>query len=145
ELIADLRAAAVVRNVMCHGSWGMPDDADRSLPLFVNKRIEKFETPIDIAYLEQLQRHTAELACAVINTVTHMGWQFPGSSGPEDPILRRNEGATVAAGIQLSAQLPRRCCRSASSWCSHSMARAGRLSRAAAASWRSKPWSKRLI
>lgn len=90
ELIADLRAAAVVRNVICHGSWGMPDDAGRSLPLFVNKRIEKFETPIDTAYLERLQRHTAELACAVINTVTHMGWQFPGSSGPGDPIFRRS-------------------------------------------------------
>lgn len=90
ELIADLRAAAVVRNVICHGSWGMPDDAGRSLPLFVNKRIEKFETSIDIAYLDQLQRHAAELACAVINTVTHMGWQFPGSSGPGNPILRRS-------------------------------------------------------
>lgn len=89
ELIADLRAAAVVRNVICHGSWGMPDDAGRSLPMFVNKRIEKFESPIDIGYLDQLQRHTAELACAVINTVTHMGWQFPGSSGPGNPILRR--------------------------------------------------------
>lgn len=90
ELIADLRAAAVVRNVICHGSWGMPDDAGRSLPLFVNKRIEKFETPIDTTYLDQLRRHTAELACAVINTVTHMGWQFPGSSGPGDPIFRRS-------------------------------------------------------
>lgn len=87
ELIADLRAAAVIRNVICHGSWGVPDDIGRSLPLFVNKRIEKFEPPIDIAYLDQLQRHTAELACAVINTVTHMGWQFPGSRGPGDPIL----------------------------------------------------------
>lgn len=90
ELIADLRAAAVIRNVICHGSWGMPDDAGRSLPLFVNKRIEKFETSIDTAYLDLLQRHTAELACAVINTVTHMGWQFPGSSGPGDPIFRRS-------------------------------------------------------
>lgn len=90
ELIADLRGAAVIRNVICHGSWGMPDDAGRSLPLFVNKRIEKFETPIATAYLDQLQRHTAELACVVINTVTHMGWQFPGSSGPGDPIFRRS-------------------------------------------------------
>lgn len=90
ELVADLRAAAVIRNVICHGSWGMPDDAGRSVPLFVNKRIEKFETPIDTAYLDQLQRHTAELTCAVINTVTHMGWQFPGSSEPGDPIFGRN-------------------------------------------------------
>ena len=47
RIASDLRAAAVIRNVICHGSWGMPDDAGRSLPLFVNKRIEKFETPID--------------------------------------------------------------------------------------------------
>uniref|UniRef100_UPI0035CA2AC7 hypothetical protein n=1 Tax=uncultured Sphingomonas sp. TaxID=158754 RepID=UPI0035CA2AC7 len=87
ELFVDLRSAAVIRNVICHGSWGVPDDVGRSLPLFVNNRIEKFETPIDIAYLDQLQRHTAELACAVIKTVTHMGWQFPGSSGPGDRIL----------------------------------------------------------
>ena len=73
ELIADLRAAAVVRNSICHGAWGMPDDAGRSLPLFVNKSIEKFETSIDTAYLDQLRRHTAKLACTVINTVTHLG------------------------------------------------------------------------
>ena len=86
-LTGQLRAAAVVRNVICHGSWGIPDDVGRSLPLFVNKRIEKFQTPIDVAYLDQIQRHTAELTCAVISTVTHMGWQFPGSNGPGEPIL----------------------------------------------------------
>ena len=68
----------------------MPDDTGRSLPLFVNKRIEEFETPIDTTYLDQLRRHTAELACTVINTVTHMGWQFPGLSGPGDPIFCRS-------------------------------------------------------
>jgi hypothetical protein len=89
ELIEDLRAASVVRNVICHGSWGEPDMAGRSIPLFVNRRKEKFETPVDIDFLDHLQRHTVELACAVIDTVTHMGWQFPGSSGPGEPILKR--------------------------------------------------------
>jgi hypothetical protein len=88
ELLNDLRAASVVRNVICHGSWGVPDETGRSVPLFVNKRFERFEVPIDIAYLDQLQRHAAELVCAVINTVTHMGWQFPGSSGPGEPIIQ---------------------------------------------------------
>lgn len=87
ELLEDLRAASTIRNVICHGSWGVPDEAGYSIPFFVNRKIEKFETPVDIAFLNQLQRHTAELACAVINTVTHMGWQFPGSSGPGEPIL----------------------------------------------------------
>lgn len=83
ELIDLLRKASQVRNVLCHGSWNRrPDDQGRSLPFFVNKNNEIFETPVDLAYLNQVQRHTAELACAVISTVTHMGYQFPGSTGP---------------------------------------------------------------
>jgi uncharacterized protein YutE (UPF0331/DUF86 family) len=87
DLLDDLRKASRVRNVLCHGSWGVPDAAGRSVPLFVNRHKEVFETPIDVPFLQQTQRHAAELACAVINTVTHMGWQFPGSSGPGDPIM----------------------------------------------------------
>jgi len=87
DLLGDLRAAARVRNVLCHGSWRLPDAQGRSIPLFVNRQNEVFETPIGVPFLEQMQRHAAELACAVINTVTHMGWQFPGSSGPGNPIL----------------------------------------------------------
>ena len=86
ELLVDLRKASTVRNVLCHGSWRPPDEHGRSLPLFVNNRNETFDTPIDLAFLVQVQRHATELACAVINTVTHMGWQFPGSNGPGNPI-----------------------------------------------------------
>jgi hypothetical protein len=85
-LIDHLRDAASLRNVLCHGSWNKKPDAEgRSIPFFVTGTGEKqriFDTPIDIAYLQQVQRGVAELACEVINTVTHMGWQFPGSSGP---------------------------------------------------------------
>jgi hypothetical protein len=59
-----------------------PDDLGRSLPHNVDKKRGVFETPIDIAALKQLQRHVAELACAVVSTITQMGFQFPGSSGP---------------------------------------------------------------
>jgi hypothetical protein len=90
DLVFDLKAASVVRNVICHGSWGLPDSDGRSLPLFVNRKNEKFETPIDVAFLNSLQRHTAQLVCAVVNSVTHMGWQFPGSSGPGVPIVPRD-------------------------------------------------------
>lgn len=82
ELVIDIQKATKIRNVLCHGSWGTPDEAGKSLPLFVNKDLEKFDTPIDVEYLLKVQRHVADLSCAVINTVTHMGWQFPGSSGP---------------------------------------------------------------
>ncbi|MET3897162.1 hypothetical protein ABIB57_001099 [Devosia sp. UYZn731] len=80
DLIASLKEAAVLRNVICHGSWHSPDARGRSVPFFFNKSIEKFEIPIDVAYLKQLQRHVAELACEVIDTVTMMGFQFPGAA-----------------------------------------------------------------
>ena len=82
DLIANLKLAAQIRNVLCHGSWRMPDDNGQSVPFFVNNKTEVFDTPIDTRYLAKTQRATAELACEVINTVTSMGWQFPGSNGP---------------------------------------------------------------
>jgi hypothetical protein len=82
DLLKQLREAAVWRNTICHGSWRTPDEQGRSLPLYVDKKRGVFETPIDIAALAQLQRHVAELACAVVSTITQMGFQFPGSSGP---------------------------------------------------------------
>jgi hypothetical protein len=87
SLLRDLRNAAALRNVLCHGSWRAPDKEGRSVPFFVDKKNRIFETPIDIAYLRQVHLHVVELACNVINTVTHMGWQFPGSSGPGNPIV----------------------------------------------------------
>lgn len=89
DLIGDLRKAAVLRNALCHGSWRVPDDGGRTVPFYVNKKHEIFETPIDVAFLKQVQKHVTELACAVMNTVTHMGWQFPGSAGPGREILPR--------------------------------------------------------
>lgn len=86
DLLEDLRKASAVRNVLCHASLRAPDAQGRSFPFFVNKKNEVFDALIDVAYLNQVQRHVAELACAVVSTVTHMGWQFPGSSGPGAPI-----------------------------------------------------------
>lgn len=85
-LIEDLRKASKVRNALCHGSWGLPDEAGASIPFFVNRELLRFETKVDVAFLGQVQRHATELAVAVINSVTGMGWQFPGSNGPGEPI-----------------------------------------------------------
>lgn len=87
DLLKDLRAASMWRNVLCHGSWRTPDDQGRSIPLFVDRKNQVFQSPIDVAFLQGVQQHAVELVCAVINTVTHMGWQFPGSGGPGNPIL----------------------------------------------------------
>jgi hypothetical protein len=87
DLLKNLREAAVWRNTICHGSWRVPDKQGRSLPLYVDKKRGAFETPVDTAALRQLQRHVAELACAVVNTVTQIGYQFPGSKGPGKPVF----------------------------------------------------------
>lgn len=90
ELLSELRKASTLRNVLCHGSWGTPDDRGRSLPLFMNRKKLVWDTPIDVSYLQQTQEAVAHLACAVVDTVTHMGWQFPGSQGPGKTILEKS-------------------------------------------------------
>jgi hypothetical protein len=82
DLLNELRKASLIRNVLCHGSWRPPDAGGKSLPLFVNRQKMVWDTPIDIPYLKQTQKAVTELACEVVTTVTHMGWQFPGSRGP---------------------------------------------------------------
>lgn len=86
DLLRALKEAAAMRNILCHGSWRLPDSRGASVPLFVNRKKEVVETPMDCAYLDQVQRHAAELACSVVNTVTNIGLQFPGSAGPGKPV-----------------------------------------------------------
>lgn len=81
-MVRDLRDVAKLRNVLCHGFWGPPDAIGSSLPFYVDRNGEKFKNEIDADYLRRLQRRVTKLACSVIDTVSHMGWQFPGSSGP---------------------------------------------------------------
>ncbi len=82
ELLDDLREASKIRNVLCHGSWRSPDAAGASITFFVNHQKEVFDTAVDIDFLNRVQRHAVGLVCAVVDSVTHMGWQFPGSSSP---------------------------------------------------------------
>lgn len=91
ELIDNLEKVSKLRNVICHGSWRVPDSNGASVPFFVNRQKEIFETAVDCEFLNQLQKATAELACEVINTVTHMGWQFPGSEGPGIEVYKSNK------------------------------------------------------
>lgn len=86
DLLKELRDASKIRNVICHGFWGATDSTGATIPSFVNKQKEIFDTPINRSFLDQLQRATTSLACTVIDTVTHMGWQFPGSISPGEAI-----------------------------------------------------------
>ena len=54
ELLADLRYGASIRNLLCHGSWSqLTDEQGRSVPFYINWKQEKWEEPVDIAFLEQ--------------------------------------------------------------------------------------------
>lgn len=86
DLLSNLRKASRIRNALCHGSWRLPDSNGASVPFFINRQQETFKTAVDCQFLISVQNHATELACEVINTVTHMGWQFPGSKGPGKPI-----------------------------------------------------------
>jgi hypothetical protein len=87
DLVKAMKAAAAWRNVLCHASWRTPDENGASVPFFVNKQKERCSTPVDIDFLMKIQMEAAALACDVIDTVTHMGWQFPGGAGPGKPIM----------------------------------------------------------
>lgn len=82
KLVRDIKEATTLRNALCHGSWRIPDEVGKSLPLFITKKHKKFDTPIDIEFLRTVQRDVAELACDVVASVVDMGWQFPGRPGP---------------------------------------------------------------
>ncbi|EGR3406654.1 hypothetical protein DMN98_25640 [Vibrio parahaemolyticus] len=82
QLVHDLHEASKLRNVLCHGSWAVPDSSGKSVPFFVNKNKEIFDTPIDVNYLNRVQKHVKELSCSVIHTVTQKGFRFPGTNGP---------------------------------------------------------------
>ncbi|GGI92746.1 hypothetical protein GCM10007973_31320 [Polymorphobacter multimanifer] len=81
-LIDNLMNAKDIRNVLCHGSWGKPDDQGKTLPKFVNRKLAVFETLVDIDFLRATRKAVVGLACDVLDTVTSLGFQFPGSESP---------------------------------------------------------------
>ncbi|WP_116894942.1 hypothetical protein [Pseudomonas savastanoi] len=86
QLVEDLRQAGHLRNVLCHGAWQVPDANGKSLPLFVDRKQRIFATSIDVAYLQQVRAQVSGLVCAVINSISSIGLQFPGSVGPGESI-----------------------------------------------------------
>jgi hypothetical protein len=96
ELEASIKKAAESRNAICHGLWGMPDKFGKSELSYFSmpgKRVanlQKFDTRIDIGWLRQLRAEALELACDVIDSVAVLGYQFPSSAGPGEPIWKSN-------------------------------------------------------
>lgn len=81
-LLAKLKAAKDIRNVLCHASWGKPDDKGAIVPRFVNRSLLVFATPVDIAFLKSTRAELRHLICDILDSVTSVGYQFPGSGSP---------------------------------------------------------------
>ena len=75
-----------MRNILCHGSWRRPDKNGAARPFYVTPKKQYVDTAMNSSDLDQVQQKTVKLICAIINTVTQMGWQFPGTDGPGIPI-----------------------------------------------------------
>lgn len=75
--LSGLRDACVLRNVLCHASWQQPDAEGRSKPCYADKKQGVFEANVDVAFLQETQRHVAGLICDVMDSVTLLGLNFP--------------------------------------------------------------------
>lgn len=78
RVAGDIRAAAGLRNAICHACWS-PVSALAAEPRFVSRDLQVLETTVDISWLEQLHAHVSELALDVIDSVSDTGLDFPGS------------------------------------------------------------------
>lgn len=85
-LIAQLKDAKDIRNALCHGSWDRPDADGRSLPKFVNKKLMVFETRVDVEFFKQTRKALRDMICDILDSVTALGYQFPGSESPGQKI-----------------------------------------------------------
>lgn len=88
ELVDDIKKASKIRNALCHGSWHAPDASGATDLYYFDKKDGKFDTRIDIDWLRRVQTHVVGLICSVIDSVTVMGWEFPGGAGPGEPIWK---------------------------------------------------------
>ena len=72
ELLDRLDKIVKYRNLLCHAAWGLPNKEGKSLAIYVNNDEEKsyLETPIGTEFLQQIQKHTAELICLVMEIST---------------------------------------------------------------------------
>lgn len=87
ELEKRIKEAADIRNALCHGSWRIPNQVGKSTLFFLSKDKKTFDSQIDVAFLKKVQYGTAEIICDVISSITLIGFHFPSSSGPGEPIF----------------------------------------------------------
>lgn len=48
----------------------------------MNRNLARFETPVDVELLKTTRKAVVDLTCDVLDSVTSLGIQFPGSESP---------------------------------------------------------------
>lgn len=86
RLIADLKKAKEIRNALCHGSWGKPNDQGCTVPMFVGRDLNIFATPVDVAFFKQTRVALRDIICDIIDSVTKVGYKFPGFDSPGEQL-----------------------------------------------------------
>ena len=77
-LLEDLETLAAYRNPLAHAAWPRLDGALAAVPHYIDRSGSVFSEVIDQKRLEDIQFRTGRMIAAIINTVTHMGYAFPG-------------------------------------------------------------------
>jgi hypothetical protein len=77
-IVKEIEEITRIRNVLCHGSWRAPDIFGGSIPFFVGRNKEIFDTAVDVPFLKIIQKGTIKIACDVVNSVIQNGIDFPG-------------------------------------------------------------------
>ena len=57
-------------------------------PYYCNKQGDFWDDPVDAVYLKRVEKATTSLAIDVINSVTVMGWPFPGTGKAGETIVK---------------------------------------------------------
>lgn len=96
-VLEDLRRVAKLRNALCHANWPPPDENGASLPYVLDRKLNEFATPVDVAYLKKSQQEVAWLANEVGSTLTSMGMILPGTN---------SSGTSLAPDRQSKSLIP---------------------------------------
>jgi hypothetical protein len=52
----------------------------------VNRKLQVFDTPVDVAFLQQTRIALKGITCDILDSVTKVGYKFPGSDSPGEQL-----------------------------------------------------------
>lgn len=87
ELIEELRAALVIRNMLCHSHWIPGKTQGKFKPVFANRNREVVISEYSSVDLREITHCVQGMIRLCMNTVTLKGIQFPGTDLPGEKVV----------------------------------------------------------